>query len=273
MGMKERNPIAALLLAAVGPGLGQMYNGQLAKAIIIYLAGNVLLILGALSGMQYHFYGLFALLILGVSFYLFIMADALIVARRKKEIVLLKYNRWYFYLLFIGITVGISWATDGVIRDRLLGIRAYKIPSGSMLPTLHIGDRLIIGLHQYDEKVPGKGDIVVFEYPPDPQRDFIKRIIATEGDVIEGKSKVVYLNGQRLDEPYIQHTDPDSQTVQRDNFGPFFVPEGKVFVLGDNRDASLDSRFWGYVDTRKIRGKALYVYWAEDKTRMGMELK
>ncbi len=161
-------------------------------------------------------------------------------------------------------------------------VQAFKIPSGSMIPTLLIGDHILVNKFLYgtalpfsDKKVlilsdPKRGDIVVFKYPEDPSRDFIKRVIGVEGDVVQGKSGVVYVNGQPLVEPYVQHTDtsPRSGSIEpRDNFGPYLVPKGKFFMMGDNRDQSYDSRFWGYVDTRDIKGKAFIIYWSWDSTK------
>lgn len=154
-------------------------------------------------------------------------------------------------------------------------VQAFKIPSGSMKDTLLIGDHILVTKFIYgtnipftDKKIlafrePERGDIIVFKYPEDPKRDFIKRVIAKEGDIIEGRNKVVYVNGKALDETYIKHTD-DNFSGQRDNFGPYKVPEDKYFVMGDNRDQSYDSRFWGYVDSSNILGKALIIYWSWD---------
>lgn len=165
---------------------------------------------------------------------------------------------------------------------RTFVVQAFKIPSGSMLPTLLIGDHLLVNKFIYGTKIPftdkrilqvtkpQRGDIVVFRYPEDPDRDFIKRIIAVEGDIIGGMNKKVVLNREILNEPYIQHVE-DSNKIgdvgQRDNFGPYIVPKGKVFVMGDNRDQSYDSRFWGYVDIKDIKGKAFIIYWSWDKTK------
>ncbi len=158
-------------------------------------------------------------------------------------------------------------------------IQAFKIPSGSMIPTLLIGDHLLVNKFLYGTKIPftdnkilvfrkpEKGDIIVFKYPENPQKDFIKRVIATEGDVIEEKNKVVYINGQAITEPYAHHYDGNlrlSGFDPRDNFGPIIVPKDKFFVMGDNRDQSYDSRYWGFVDLKDIRGKALVIYWSWD---------
>lgn len=158
-------------------------------------------------------------------------------------------------------------------------IQAFKIPSGSMIPTLLIGDHLLVTKFIYGVKPPlmenkilvidkpKRGDIIVFKYPEDPNRDFIKRVIAIEDDIIEGKDKKVYVNGKQIDEPYIRYTDSyihPRELDPRDNFGPVVVPKGKVFVMGDNRDHSYDSRFWGFVDLKDIRGKALIIYWSWD---------
>lgn len=153
-------------------------------------------------------------------------------------------------------------------------VQAFKIPSGSMIPTLLIGDHILVSKFIYGTHVPftdktilavrkpERGDIIVFKYPKDPSRDFIKRVIGVPGDVIEGRNKEIYLNGEKVAEPYIQHTDSLMLLDQRDTFGPIKVPEGKVFVMGDNRDASLDSRFWGFVDQSEILGKAFIIYWS-----------
>jgi len=158
-------------------------------------------------------------------------------------------------------------------------IQAFKIPSGSMIPTLLIGDHILVNKFIYgttlplsDRRVlvfrkPEKGDIIVFKYPEDRKRDFIKRVIAVEGDVIESKNKVIYVNGKAVDEPYAQHTDTSLRPggiEPRDNFGPHIVPKEKYFMMGDNRDQSYDSRYWGYVDIRDIRGEALIMYWSWD---------
>jgi signal peptidase I len=158
---------------------------------------------------------------------------------------------------------------------RTFVVQAFKIPSGSMLDTLLIGDHLLVNKFLYGTRIPftdkvilpieepADGDVIVFEFPEDTSKDFIKRIIGAPGDVLEMKDKVVYRNGQKLDEPYVKHTDPNIQ-ARRDNFGPITVPPGKYFAMGDNRDESYDSRFWGFVDKDKIRGKAWVIYWSWD---------
>lgn len=158
-------------------------------------------------------------------------------------------------------------------------IQAFKIPSGSMIPTLVIGDHILVNKFLYGTKIPfsetmvleftkpEKGDIIVFKYPEDPARDFIKRVVAVEGDVVESKNKVIYVNGKQTSEPYTQHTDNSIRPMgiePRDNFGPLIVPRNKFFVMGDNRDQSYDSRYWGYVDRKDIKGKALILYWSWD---------
>lgn len=158
-------------------------------------------------------------------------------------------------------------------------IQAFKIPSGSMIPTLLIGDHILVNKFIYGTEIPftdrrilvlrnpEKGDIIVFKYPENPKKDFIKRVIATGGDVIEEKNKVVYINGQALKEPYAVHSDTGLRPVgndPRDNFGPITVPKGKLFMMGDNRDQSYDSRYWGFVDLKEVRGEALIIYWSWD---------
>jgi signal peptidase I len=158
-------------------------------------------------------------------------------------------------------------------------VQAFKIPSGSMIPTLLIGDHILVNKFLYgttipftDKKIfifrnPEKEDIIVFKYPRNPDKDFIKRVMATEGDVIEERNKVIYLNGKALTEPYIQHVDHNlsfNAMDPRDNFGPIKVPKNKLFVMGDNRDQSYDSRYWGFVDLSEVRGKAFIIYWSWD---------
>ncbi len=164
-------------------------------------------------------------------------------------------------------------------------IQAFKIPSGSMKQTLQIGDHILVNKFIYGIKLPflmttivpiknpKRGDIVVFKFPEDPDKDFIKRVIGIAGDVVECRDKQVYINHKRFNRDYGIHTDSNiiSGGVQpRDNFGPVVVPENSLFVMGDNRDHSYDSRFWGFVDLKALRGKAFIIYWSWDKENFGV---
>ncbi|MBA4390365.1 MAG: signal peptidase I [Syntrophus sp. (in: bacteria)] len=158
-------------------------------------------------------------------------------------------------------------------------IQAYKIPSGSMEPTLLIGDHLLVNRLSYVAKIPvldtviltlGKpkrGDIVVFRYPADPSKDFIKRVIATEGETVEIKDKIIYINGKGTPDSWGRYK--DSSIVPgifspKDNMKPVTVPKDACFVMGDNRDNSADSRFWGFVKKEHLVGKALILYFSWD---------
>jgi len=158
-------------------------------------------------------------------------------------------------------------------------VQAFKIPSGSMKETLLIGDHLLVNkfiygikIPFYDKKVlslynPERGDIVVFRYPGDKSKDFIKRVIAVGGDKIEVRNKKVYVNNKLTEEPYAVFKGGDQSLFgfqKGRNFGPFVVPEGQLFVMGDNRDNSHDSRFWGTVDINEVKGKAFILYWSWD---------
>jgi signal peptidase I len=163
---------------------------------------------------------------------------------------------------------------------RTFVVQAFKIPSGSMKPTLLVGDHILVNKFIYGVKLPfidrtlipvtdpKRGDIVVFKFPEDPKKDFIKRVIGVSGDIVEVRNKKVYLNHKPMVDKHGAYLDPQvilGRARPRDNFGPVTVPAGALFVMGDNRDHSYDSRFWGFVDLSMVKGEAFIIYWSWDK--------
>jgi signal peptidase I len=149
---------------------------------------------------------------------------------------------------------------------RVFIIQAYRVESGSMEEALQEGDFLFVNKFIYHFRDPAPGDIIVFEYPLNPSKDFIKRVIATEGQTVEVVNKKLYINGQEAVDPLgAKHIDVrylPPELSSRDFFGPKQVPPGQLFVLGDNRDDSRDSRFWGFVDKTAVKGKAVMIYFS-----------
>jgi signal peptidase I len=156
-------------------------------------------------------------------------------------------------------------------------IQAFKIPSGSMKPTLLIGDHILVNkfiygitLPLWNKKIihfsdPKRQDVIVFRYPVDPSKDFIKRVVGLPGDTIRIHDKIVFVNDQPLDEPYAVHSDSrilPGGVSPRDNMAGVTVPAHSLFVMGDNRDESHDSRFWKFVDMSLLKGKAFMIYWS-----------
>ena len=174
-----------------------------------------------------------------------------------------------------------------VIRG--LVVQAFRIPTGSMEPTLLVGDFLFVNKLVYGSEIdigaaghrfiyyrfpaihpPRRMDVIVFRYPDDPSRDFIKRCVAVEGQTVQIKDKVLYVNDQPQVEPYVVHSDDKilpATISARDNFGPVVVPKGHIFMMGDNRDNSHDSRFWGPLALNLVKGKAMIIYWSWDAER------
>ncbi len=168
---------------------------------------------------------------------------------------------------------------------RTFVIQAFKIPSGSMKPTLEIGDHILVNKFSYGVKIPylrntiipfgqpQRGDIAVFIYPEDKTKDFIKRVIAVGGDTVEIRNKKVFINGEAINDPYGVHVEDviyPKAIQRRDNLGPIKVPEGTLFVMGDNRDQSYDSRFWGFVKLEDVIGKAFIIYFSWDSDESGV---
>ena len=168
---------------------------------------------------------------------------------------------------------------------RTFFVQAFKIPSGSMETTLLIGDHILVSKFAYGTHIPNeipflkiklfddiilfssqpeRGDIIVFKFPKDETRDFIKRVIGVPGDLLEVRRQKIFINGKPYEDLHARHTKlpSDSSLVPRDDFGPILVPEGHVFMMGDNRENSQDSRYWGFLDIKKVRGKALMIYWS-----------
>jgi signal peptidase I len=171
----------------------------------------------------------------------------------------------------------IAWAVAITLALRTFVIQAFRIPSESMCDTLLVGDFLFVSKLDYGAKVPfthlrlpglhapRRGEVIVFQWPEDPSKDFIKRCIATGGQTVEVRHKQVFVDGAPQVEPYVKHTsaveDPAGYTP-RDNYKPPTVAPGELFMMGDNRDNSNDSRFWGTVPMDLVKGRALFIYFS-----------
>ncbi|ABQ26682.1 signal peptidase I [Geotalea uraniireducens] len=171
---------------------------------------------------------------------------------------------------------------------RTFVVQAFKIPSGSMEDTLAIGDHILVSKFIYGTKIPfttsrllkirdpRRGDVIVFEYPEDPSKDFIKRVIGTPGDTVQVINKKVYVNGKVYENPHEVHKENDiipKEQNPRDNTDLITVPASSYFVMGDNRDRSYDSRFWKFVRNDQIKGLAFIKYWSWDKEKFGVRWK
>jgi signal peptidase I len=186
-------------------------------------------------------------------------------------------GREYYEALLIAI-IFVNFA-------RIFVFQAFKIPSGSMEDNLKVGDHIIVNKFIYGRKSDSplaklipirdvrRGDVIVFRFPEDPQTDFVKRVVGLPGETVVIRDKQVSINGKLLDEPYVVFDDPTIYPRQpalpepyrsRDQYGPVVVPDGQYFAMGDNRDRSHDSRFWGFVPRSLIKGKAFMVYWSFD---------
>ncbi len=174
-------------------------------------------------------------------------------------------------------------------------VQAYVVPSGSMIPTIQVGDHILVNKIRFGLRVPDslfglkvaglpmghylcrfepvqRGNVVVLVSPVDPSMDLLKRVIATEGDTVAIRGREVLLNGHPLNDPHahFQVPDfaraPDAERNPRENFGPVTVPPGKIFLMGDNRDNSYDSRYWGFADLDAVEGRAMFIYWSWDRS-------
>jgi signal peptidase I len=175
---------------------------------------------------------------------------------------------------------------------RTFGFQAFKIPTGSMEPTLLVGDHLLVNKFIFGPATSGlertllpmrkveRGEVLVFKFPEEPERDFIKRVIGLPGETLELRNKKVYINGKGLDEPYVRFLYPASDAKPgeadftsfdvRENYGPVTVPPDHYFMMGDNRDNSQDSRYWGFMPRDYVKGKALFVYFSFGEEQPGL---
>lgn len=179
------------------------------------------------------------------------------------------YDKWYILVIFLLLTTIVSACSD--TSSSLFRFKAYRFPPKSMVPTLLPGERILVDRQYYEDHKPARGEIIVFDSPKDPKKTWLNRIIAVGKDVVKGEQRKVYLNGKLLEEPYVQHTRNEITEVM-DNFGPITVPENTLFVMGDNRDESLDSRHFGVVPVEKVKGKVAYIYWSKELGRIGTEV-
>ena len=262
----------AALLALIMPGLGHLYLGLPVSAAIILVAAlvlaNLLVTIIIFSG-----WGWVALFLSGLVVAGFIIGQIVHAALRARR---LQFRRiavpWYALAV-----VAVAWLWFGVGLVPIYGnYRSYTITVNTMEHTLHKGDYIMADLNAYRTADVKRGDVVIFVFPLDLETKYVKRCVGLPGDTIEIIDKMVFINGEKENAPATL-TYVDSLTRprradgsnSRDNFGPYVVPVGEYFVLGDSRDNSSDSRFWGTVPRENIFGKAIRIHWSSDLSRVG----
>lgn len=285
-----------------------MYSGRLQKGILLFAAGQLLFLASAISltvvtpAASYVVF----LVAINLAYSIFCIVDAVVAARRGKEHYQpARYNRWYAYVTFIVLA--------GLVEVYLLPelvsenyVQVYTMPTGSMEPTILIGDRVLVNRRIYGAVEPHRGDVAIFKYPEDPEVPYVKRLVGLPGERLEMKNRTVYINDEPIDEDYTKYINPGSM---EEHYGPVYIPkkgdvieftgnavkvndsivneyvvpsypertasgkepyvvaQNQYFAIGDNRDNSKDSRYWGTVPQDYLLGKAIYIYWSFETPR------
>lgn len=274
----RRQSWLAVILTLTLPGLGHFYCGNNTRAAIAQII-SLIIGYGSLSffvttdSIPLNY--LLPVLVI-IAWAAFLLVDVVRIARATNDdYVLGAFNRWYYYLLIL-IIAHVAFA----LTSPTFKYKAFAIPSVAMESTLLVGDYLIVDLTAYESDNPEPNDVVVFIFPRDMVTKYVKRCVAGPGDSVEIRDKVLWVNGAVFDEretvqfvnPKIQPRGPNGADSP-DNFGPFVVPVDSYFMMGDNRDNSYDSRWWGPVSRDLIVGKVMRLHWSQDRSRIGLRVQ
>lgn len=266
---QSKSRLLATIFSIFIPGTGQLYKKQNFKTIFGYSIFFLFLILFILFKLQLHFWGIVFLITLVICLYVLNIFDALFSSFQPMQL-----NKWFLIIPIFLLSIN-TYAT----KNNMIGIRAFNIISGSMTPTIQIGDLLVIDMNYYKNNQISNGDLITFQHGL--YKMIIKRVIAITGDTVEVKGDSTLINNKQINEPYAyflsKNSNPDNFNIKHKNtdFANTIVPKNKIFVMGDNRDNSFDSRDseFGFIDFNQIRGKPIYVYWSKDKSRIGKKLE
>jgi signal peptidase I len=264
------------LLAVLVPGLGHLYLGLYKQAAMVWISVVLLLNLGILllASVNWGFWGTLVVVILILLLWIVPLVHVIIRARQISKLQL-PFKTAVFVILVV------AWAFLAPFAVPMgTKYHAYKCPTSSMEDALEIGDYFLADRSAYLSKGPQRGDIVVFVWPGDEVTKYIKRCVGLPGDTVSMVDKRVFINGKPEETvATVKHADanteksPDGIKPTRDNSGPVIIPDGYYYYLGDNRDNSFDSRFWGPVSSEFILGKAVRIHWSSNLERIGTPLK
>ncbi|MBK7141658.1 MAG: signal peptidase I [bacterium] len=264
------------LLAVLVPGLGHLYLGLYKQAAVVWISVVLLLNLAILLLASVN-WGVFGPLLVAVLILLLwiIPLVHVIIRARQISILQLPFNSAIFIIIVVAWVFLAPFAVP-------LGTKyhAYTVPASSMEDALQVGDRFLADQSYYLTKTPQRGDVIVFVWPGDNVTKFVKRCVGLPGDTVSMVDKQLFINGRpEVTAATVKHVDantqksPDGIKPTRDNMEPFIIPDGYYYFLGDNRDNSSDSRFWGPVSSELILGKAVRIYWSSNFERIGMPVK
>lgn len=279
-----RNPWLAGVASLLVPGLGQMYNGQKRNWLIVFIGWPLATNLNSLLIL---FWGIPIFMPLAWGIPLWSTYDAFRYAQKFDLREYQPFQRRYYYILYVAMILNWLVVLVGGPLD-WVGAALYRIPTGAMEKTILVGDRIAVDCRAYSEHGPRDGDVIVYRYPLDPKLTYAKRCLAIPGQWIEIRDGKVLVDSVSVSEPYAFYDRPsripagvreraifapESAKWNHDNYGPLLVPEGKYFVMGDNRDNSADSRYSGFVSAENIIGQVKRIYWSVDRSKPWSELR
>ncbi|WP_347985883.1 signal peptidase I [Methylomonas sp. AM2-LC] len=261
--LKKRNTLVAGLFNLICPGLGYLYIGKLNFALGLPLL--ILFSIGVFTWSKFIFYpwGYSFILIVIIAIQITSTVVVCVMAYRSGETKLKSYNKWYIYVGYVMLStiLGNELISN---RDKIFGYDSFRVVSKSMLNTLIPGDLIVSNTWKYKVRKPERGALIVFRYPKNPETKYVMRAIGLPNEVIKIANGKVFINNEELDEAYL---DPNcNQSLSLQNPGEYYIPDHSYFVMGDNRDKSNDSRFWGFVPEENILGSVEYIWFSIDPT-------
>lgn len=281
--MPKKDRILATLLSIVIPGAGQIYHKQKSKVILGYSAFLIFPIVFTVLRLGQTFWGLISLPLFLFILYVTNVLDAYLVATRSHKKEAAWYRPWLVVVPFMLLFIDAYGAIQHVRHPdhSPAGLKAVRLATNSMAPTMQVGDLLIVSTKENKIHELMRGEIISL-FHQGLQVTLFKRLIGLPGDLVEGRGTEISVNGERLREPYAHYTgksgqDDFNKAHKTNDFGPIRVPAGQVFVMGDNRDDSFDSRDpeFGFVDIKDVHPdhRPLYIYWSVDRSRIGRKIQ
>lgn len=287
---KPRNPFLAFLGALFVPSFGQVYNGQLKKGLFFLIISLTLPLFLGISRLGVFYWGFNTILILDFSFRIYVIYDATKNAIKQKEYTLRSYNKWYYYATYIVSIYAILWFYD---YNSILGVKSYKIPTTANEPTIKVGDRIVGDLQAYSHMEPNYGDIIIFQ-KKDSLNPWIYRIVGLPNDKLEIQNNFLIINGKKCKATFIKESKSEEYAVREyveelpnglvhkmyifkkpfesftEKISKIIIPENSYFLMGDNRDNAMDSRYIGVITKDEIIGKVVFGYWGETSERINI---